>query len=166
MRAEGETIRQVDYSEGLQVGYRCYQAQGEQPLFAFGHGLSYTDFALFGLKVSASGDSGDDGLTVRFRVTNSGKRTGTEVPQVYLELPRSAGEPAPRLVAWERVTLQAGQSRTVTVHLSAREIAERHLTQYWDSARDEWRTPSGTFTAHVGASSHTTRAREITLGRP
>ncbi|MFF5160135.1 beta-glucosidase [Streptomyces sp. NPDC000348] len=162
VRAEGETIRQVEYSEGLEVGYRWYRAQGEEPLFEYGHGLSYTDFALSELKVSSSGEGG---LTVRFKVSNTGERAGTEVPQVYLELPRSADEPSARLIAWDRVSLKAGQSRTVTIKLTEKQVETRRLTQYYDSDRDAWRTPSGTFTAHVGTSSDTTLSTRFTLGK-
>ncbi|MFF3500628.1 beta-glucosidase [Streptomyces sp. NPDC003247] len=159
---EGETIRQVEYSEGLEVGYRWYQAQDEEPLFDYGYGLSYTDFDVSGAKVSTNGKNG---LTVQFKVTNTGKRAGTEVPQVYLELPRSADEPSARLIAWDRVSLKAGQSRSVTIELTQEQVDTRHLTQYYDDDRDAWRTPSGTFTAHVGTSSDTTLSTKFTLGK-
>ncbi|GAA4810988.1 beta-glucosidase [Streptomyces ziwulingensis] len=164
VQAEGETIRQVEYSEGLEVGYRWYQANGEKPLFEYGHGLSYTDFSLSKLKVSAAADA-KRGVTVRFKVTNTGSRAGTEVPQLYLELPARAGEPAPRLAAWERVSLGAGESRTVTLRLSAQEIADRHLLDIWDTEKDAWRTPSGGFEAHLGTSSDTSLSAKFTVGR-
>ncbi|WP_437083688.1 beta-glucosidase family protein [Streptomyces sp. enrichment culture] len=157
----GESIRQVEYSEGLEVGYRWYQAQDEEPLFDYGYGLSYTDFDVSGLKVTAAGKGG---LNVQFKVTNTGERAGTEVPQVYLELPRGADEPSARLAAWDRITLKAGQSRTVTLKLTEDQIETRHLTQYYDDDRDTWRTPSGTFTAHVGTSSDTSLSARFTLG--
>ncbi|WP_202919553.1 beta-glucosidase [Streptomyces adustus] len=165
VKAAGQSIRQVDYSEGMKVGYRYYRAENQKPLFSFGYGLSYTSFELSGLKVFTSGGAGKDGLRVQFKVTNTGKRAGTEVPQVYLELPAGADEPSARLVGWERVTLKAGRSRTVTIHLTADQLDEQHLTQYWDTSRHAWRTPSGTFTAHVGTSSDTALAAKFTLDK-
>ncbi|MFJ9589719.1 fibronectin type III-like domain-contianing protein [Streptomyces acidicola] len=102
---------------------------------------------------------------MQFKVTNTGKRAGTEVPQVYLELPTSTGEPAPRLISWKRVSLMAGQSKTVTIRLSAHEIANRHLVEVWDTADHQWQTPTGTFSTRVGTSSDTSLAANFKLSR-
>ena len=106
--------RQVEYKEGLQVGYRWYAAQGIEPLFPFGHGLTYTTFAYDKLEVTPTVQRAKD-LRIRFRVTNTGTRTGTETAQAYVELPASAGEPSKRLLGWQKVTLAPGQSRTVQI---------------------------------------------------
>lgn len=86
----------VDYPEGADVGYRWYAARNEKPLFPFGHGLTYTSFRYAGLKVT-------DGarLTVEFDVTNSGKREGADVPQLYVEAKSAAGTRAYRLAGFE-----------------------------------------------------------------
>ncbi|HVN04979.1 MAG TPA: glycoside hydrolase family 3 C-terminal domain-containing protein, partial [Bryobacteraceae bacterium] len=99
----------VNYTEGLKVGYKWFEAEHKQPLFPFGYGLSYTTYSYSDLHA--------DGHTVTFRVKNSGKRAGTEVAQVYVTLPSAAGEPFKRLVAWKRVALDPGESKTVTLQL-------------------------------------------------
>ncbi len=101
----------VDYTEGLKVGYKWFEAEHKDPLFAFGYGLSYTTFAYSALKADGTA------RTVTFSVKNTGKRDGTEVAQVYVTLPASAGEPFRRLAAWQRVALKAGESKTVTLAL-------------------------------------------------
>ena len=103
---------QIVWSEGLQMGYRWYLANDVTPLFPFGFGLSYSSFAYSGLRVS--GPTAHPGVVkVSFRVRNTGRVTGTEVPQLYLTLPAAAGEPSQRLVGFDRVTLKPGQSTTV-----------------------------------------------------
>jgi beta-glucosidase len=99
---DASKIRQVQYSEGLAIGYRWYQQQEISPLFAFGYGLSYTSFSYSELRVSSH--------SVRFEIRNTGHRTGTATPQAYLTV---AGEPGKRLAAFDRVTLAPGASTTV-----------------------------------------------------
>ncbi|MDG4825520.1 glycoside hydrolase family 3 C-terminal domain-containing protein [Asanoa sp. WMMD1127] len=153
---DGSTVRQVDYSEGLEVGYRWYAAQGVAPLFPFGHGLTYTSFAYRDLRV----ESGRDGLRVRFRLTNTGQRAGTETAQAYVELPAAAGEPAKRLLGWQRVTLAPGRSTTVEIRLSAADLADLHLLQHWDG---RWTTAKGRYTVTVGGSFDTALSDRFTL---
>jgi len=99
VRPPGDTsIRQVDYAEGLKLGHRWYDSQGIQPLFPFGYGLSYTTFAADRLQVTTAQPWGAPSIRVRFRLTNTGERTGTPVEQVYLTLPAASGEPPKRLV--------------------------------------------------------------------
>jgi beta-glucosidase len=93
-RPPGSTeIRQVNYTEGLQVGHRWYESQGIDPLFPFGYGLSYTTFAYSRLQVTPVATDGRKEVRIRFRVTNTGERAGTEVAQVYVTLPAGTGEP-------------------------------------------------------------------------
>ena len=96
----------IDYTEGLKVGYKWFQAENKQPLFSFGHGLSYTTFGYSGLKATID--------TVSFTVRNTGKRAGMEIAQVYAGLPAAANEPPKRLVAWSTsssISPAAGTSR-------------------------------------------------------
>lgn len=148
-------IRQVEYSEGLQVGYRWYQAQDIEPLFAFGHGLSYTDFAYSHVDVTPTSTDGAKEIRIRFRLTNTGDQVGTETAQAYVTLPSSAGEPFSRLVGWEQVTLEPGQHKNVEITLSPADLEELRLLQVWDTASDSWTTPKGTYGVHVGGSSET-----------
>ncbi|WP_208544828.1 beta-glucosidase [Rathayibacter festucae] len=171
-RPAGSTeIRQVDYAEGLAVGYKWYESQGVEPLFAFGHGLSYTTFDYAKAKLtptitfdrSAKFGIKDIGIDISFRVTNSGDRAGTEVAQAYLTLPSSTGEPAQRLVGFERVTLQPGESKTVKVSLSAKDVADLRLLQYWDVKSDSWVAARGTYTVSVGGSVDASRTTTVRI---
>ncbi|WP_242123605.1 beta-glucosidase [Sphingobium sp. Sx8-8] len=105
----------IHYPEGSDAGYRWYDAKGLKPLYAFGHGLSYTSFRYDRLKI-VSGES----LTVRFTVTNSGDRAGTDVPQVYVRRPGKAK----RLIGWGRPELQPGESREVVVTADPRVLGD------------------------------------------
>ncbi len=139
------------YSEGIFVGYRWYDQQNIEPLFAFGHGLSYTDFAYSGISATAAGD----GYDVTFTVKNTGTRDGVDVPQVYLG--PVASPPAPmavrKLAGFERVPLAAGASRRVTIHVGARELS------YWSATAHDWVLAKGPRTIFVGASSRDIRLK-------
>ena len=111
-------IRQVDYDEGTAIGYRWYQSQGIEPLFPFGYGLSYTTFESSDLAVGGATDGSDD-IELSFVVSNTGDVDGTEIAQVYVELPEAAGEPWSRLAGWAKVDVAAGESADVMVTLSA-----------------------------------------------
>ncbi len=126
----------VDYPEGANVGHRWYELKREKPLFAFGHGLSYTRFRLSGLVVS--------GGQVRFTVTNDGRREGTDVAQVYLSAPDGHGVITRRLGGWSRVSLAPGASREVTVTVDPRTVST------WDVAARRWVTPAEALPLEVG----------------
>lgn len=115
--APGQTL-DVDYDiEGADIGYRWFAREGTAPLFAFGHGLSYTSFAHEGLTVARNGER----LIARFTVRNTGARAGADVPQVYLA--EAAGRPLRRLAGFGKVELAPGEARTVEVPLEWRTIA-------------------------------------------
>ena len=146
-------IRQVNYTEDLKVGYRWYESEGVDPLFEFGHGLSYSTFSYSKLKVTPqSAGVGKAGLRVRFDLRNTSTVKGTETAQVYVALPDQAGQPSKRLLAWEAVTLAPGESRTVEIRLGVEDLAAQRLLQYWDSAAGSWRTAPGTYVVSVGGS--------------
>ena len=129
----------VNYTEGLKVGYKWFEAENKQPLFAFGHGLSYTTFAYSDLKA--------DGKQVSFTVRNTGQRAGAGVAQVYVELPASAGEPFKRLVAWQRVQLGAGESKEVSLTVDPLYLS------IFDVEKDGWQIVPGEYKILVGSSS-------------
>lgn len=141
------------YSEGVLVGYRWYDDKKIEPLFPFGYGLSYTTFHFERLNVSATG--ADKSVTVQFTVTNTGKRDGAEVAQVYISLPslRQVLQPPRQLKGFQRVELAPGQSMPVTFHLDARSLS------YWDKAADGWEVAPGVYTVSVGDSSRNLRLR-------
>jgi beta-glucosidase len=127
----------VDYPEGADVGYRWYAKKGETPLFPFGFGLSYTHFAYANLKVT-----GGATLTVSFDVTNGGKVAGADVPQLYVTPP--AGGAQARLAGFERVTLQPGETKHVTL------TTERRTLSTWDETARGWHLASGRYTVAIG----------------
>jgi beta-glucosidase len=131
----------VEYSEGLDIGYRYDEVEHLQPLFAFGYGLSYTSFRVSAPKVRsfANGD------VVTVRVSNTGRRAGTDVVQCYLEFPTSAGEPPRQLRTFEDVNLGPGRSTNVHLDLT------RSAFQIYENGHFE--VPSGSFTAFIGSSS-------------
>ncbi|MGW0810734.1 beta-glucosidase [Nonomuraea sp. NPDC002799] len=161
VRAPGNTeARQVEYEEGLKVGYRWYAAQGVRPLFPFGHGLTYTTFAYDRLRVTPASAKE---VRIRFRLTNTGRRTGTETAQAYVELPASAGEPAKRLLGWQKVTLRPGESRDVQIAISAADLEDLHLLQYWNPRSGRWATAKGTYQVSVGTSFDTSLESRFTI---
>ena len=151
-RPPGSTaIRQVAYSEGLKVGYKWYDAQSIEPLFPFGYGLSYTTYSYQNLKVTPRLHGKTGSVTVTFDVRNTGTRTGTATPQLYVTLPPTTGEPGKRLVGFDRVTLRAGQSTRVQLTVDA--SSADHPLSFWNTAAHAWDTASGTYAVQVGASS-------------
>jgi beta-glucosidase len=153
-RSSGGVDGKTDYSEGLLVGYRWFDQQGIEPLFPFGYGLSYTQFAYQSLAVSRAADGG---LTIAFTLTNTGPVRGDEVPQAYLSAPDSAPPGAQfarrSLVAFDRVTLDAGQSRRVVLRVPLRRL------QYWSEAEHRWRLAAGARSIELGSSSRDIRLR-------
>jgi beta-glucosidase len=164
-RPPGSTeIRQVDYLEGLKVGYRWYDAERIKPLFPFGYGLSYTKFDYGRLHIDRPLLRAGRSLRASFRVTNTGSRTGTEVAQVYLSLPGWTGEPPKRLVGWERVTLAPGRSRTVEVEIDP--DSPDHPFSYWSPRRERWRIPTGIYKVSVGKSAGEIEDSDLALVLP
>ncbi len=135
----------VQYAEGIFVGYRGYDRAHVEPRFCFGHGLSYTTFEFSDLQ--ASPDS------VSVRVTNSGERAGTAVPQLYVRHMSSPVEqPVVQLKEFAKVPLQPGESRSLEFALNRRAFA------YWDVQRHAWHVEPGDFEILIGASSRDIRA--------
>jgi len=139
---------QVQYSEGIDVGYRWYDARNLTPLFPFGYGLSYTTFAFSDLRVTPPQLAGRGApVTVTARVTNTGPVTGAEVAQLYLGDPAAAGEPPRQLKGFQKVTLRPGRSAVVSFTL------DRHDLSYWNDSANGWVVPDGGFRVYVGDSS-------------
>jgi beta-glucosidase len=133
---------EVEYNEGLKVGYKWYDAEDKPPLFAFGYGLSYTSYAYSDLKVVQG-----QAVTVNFNVKNTGARPGAEIAQVYVSLPASAGEPPKRLVAWDKVQLAPGQVKKVALTL------DPHYLEMFNADKGEWELVAGDYKVWVGGSS-------------
>ncbi len=147
------------FSEGLGVGYRGYDLLGLEPLFPFGHGLSYTSFAYAQLQVEPETTDGTRPIRVSFTVTNSGSRAGAETAQVYLGLPASTDEPPRRLVGWAKVELKPGESKEVSVTLDLK-ATSRPLSS-WNINTNDWEIAHGDYQVYVGASSRDIRLTSI-----
>jgi beta-glucosidase len=131
----------ADYNEGARFGYKWFDSEGRKPLFPFGYGLSYTKFRYSGLHVDPSAK------TVTFTIENTGTVNGAEIAQVYVGLPKAGGERFRRLAAWQRIPLNTGQQKTVTVPIEPLAIAS------FDEKKDAWSWLHGKYTVFVGGSS-------------
>jgi beta-glucosidase len=153
----------VTYSEGLEIGYRWYDAQNVKPLFAFGHGLSYTHFAMSALKVSPQASDGTKPITVQVDVQNDGPVAGAQVPQVYLSLPAGLGQPPKRLVGFQKVQLAPGEKKTVQIVIDPN--AASHALGTWDTGAQQWKTATGQYQVWVGdASDNLTLNSSMSIG--
>ena len=163
----------AQYTEGLKMGYRWYEANKVKPVFPFGFGLSYTTFKYGDLKVKSvrgegagpgtpkgKGKKDLSGIDVSFTITNTGKVAGKEAAQVYLTLPDKAGQPAKRLVNFEKVDLKPGESKRVNLRIN--QADSNHPFSYFipkdpdnlaNWAEGEWATAKGKYRVHVGGSS-------------
>jgi beta-glucosidase len=132
------------YTEGFYVGYRWFDTKEVKPMYAFGHGLSYVDFAYDDLKVK----SGADGVKVTFSLKNEGSMPADEVVQLYVTRVDSAVEwPVKELKAFGRVSLAAGESKKVTLNVPAKDL------RYWDEAANAWALEHGKLKILVGSAS-------------
>lgn len=161
-----------DYSEGVYLDYRYFDAQNKSVLYPFGHGLSYTNFTYASnvsvsvvnstalssryptgaLAVGGVADLWDDVVVVTTSIANTGAVDGMEVAQVYLGFPDEAAQPARILRGFEKVSIAAGASAEVAISLRRRDVS------FWDVAAQQWAIASGTYTVSVGASSRDIRA--------
>ena len=159
------------YSEGLLVGYKWFDAMKRDPLFAFGHGLTYTTFEYSSLEIrggnssssssSSSGGGGGVGVggnnnntfVVEFTLTNTGARAGAEVAQLYLSFPTDSGEPPHLLRGFAKRLLAMGESVKISLPLTAKDFS------IWDTNSGGWRVWAGQFGVAVGASSRDFRLR-------
>jgi beta-glucosidase len=140
-----------EYTEGIHVGHRWYDAEGVRPLFPFGHGLSYTSFAYADPEARWTAD----GLDVAFTVRNTGPREGVDVPQVYAGPSPDLllDQPVRVLAGYRRLTLRAGEQRRVTVRVEPRALSS------WDPKARDWVLGTGPRTLWIGASSQDLRLR-------
>ena len=142
----------VRYAEDIFVGYRYYDSKKEEVLFPFGHGLSYTTFEYSDLKLSSGEWREGERLKVTLTVTNTGKRAGKEIVELYIsDQSGEAVRPVHELKGFEKVALQPGESKKVTFELGDRAFA------FFDERTHDWRVPNGTFVLEIGASSRDIR---------
>jgi len=152
------TPAEVLYDEGAAIGYKWYDVKGYKPLFWFGHGLSYTSFALSNLTAQPDGKA----IRVSFAIRNTGKRLGKGVAQVYVAPAdwRNAGWEAPkRLGGFAKAELKPGQTKRIDLTVDPRLLAT------YEAAGNNWRVKAGTYRVAIGESSDVpSQVIEITLG--
>ncbi len=140
--------RRIAYKEGVFLGYRHFDRAKKKPLFAFGHGLSYTRFRYGGLAVTPAAAEADAPVTVSFDVTNAGGRRGAEVAQVYVgERRPPVPRPPKELKGFAKVELAPGETKHIQVTL------DRRAFSFYDPAAKSWRVHPGAFDVWVGSSS-------------
>ena len=142
---EGDT---AEYREGIFVGYRYYDRKETELLFPFGHGLSYTSFDFSDLRLSRKRITDQESLTATVRVTNTGKRAGKTVVQLYVgDCESSVFRPVRELKGFEKIFLEPGESKDVSFTLDKRSFA------YWNTTIHDWHVESGEFRIEIGHSS-------------
>ena len=142
---EGDT---AEYREGIFVGYRYYDRKETELLFPFGHGLSYTSFDFSDLRLSRERITDQESLTATVRVTNTGKRAGKTVVQLYVgDCESSVFRPVRELKGFDKVFLEPGESKDVSFTLDKRSFA------YWNTKIHDWHVESGEFRIEIGHSS-------------
>ncbi|MEO7046092.1 MAG: glycoside hydrolase family 3 C-terminal domain-containing protein, partial [Ferruginibacter sp.] len=138
----------VNYEEDILVGYRWFDTKKIQPQFAFGYGLSYTDFSIGNCTTDKSSYGKSETIKVKLTVKNKGNRYGAEVVQLYTSQPVcSVMRPEKELKAFEKVFLQPGESKTVELNVKVSDLA------FYDEAKKMWNVEAGNFLLHIGNSS-------------
>ncbi len=142
----------VYYDEGLLVGYRWNDTKQIEPLFPFGHGLSYTSFRYEGLRPTLTNGAGGPSLSLQLAVSNTGARAGAETVQVYVRpLRPKVTRPVKELKGFAKLALAPGETKTVTIELGPRSFA------YYDPEAKGWRVDAGRYELLVGSSSRDVR---------
>ncbi|OAQ40308.1 glycosyl hydrolase [Pedobacter psychrophilus] len=133
----------VNYKDDIFVGYRYYETFNVKPQFAFGHGLSYTNFNYSDAKIKAKKES----LQIKVKLKNTGKVDGAEVVQVYVKKPGIVKMPNEELKAFEKVFLKAGESKTLKLQISKEDL------KYYDEGKKDWVLGDGNVNVMIGSSS-------------
>ena len=147
---------QVNYAEGIYVGYRHFDQAGIAPLFPFGYGLSYTTFGYDNLKLSKKKLLPGGSVTASVDITNTGKRTGEEVVELYIHDPKpQIDKPVRELKGFAKVALKPGETKTVQFTVQPRALA------YFDTPGHQWKADAGDYEIQVGASSRDLRQKAL-----
>ena len=145
---EGHQVIDEEYKEGIYVGYRWTDKQNVKPTFAFGHGLSYTSFKIGSLKADKKELTADDQISFTVNVTNTGDKAGAETVQLYIsDKKASVDRPVKELKAFQKVFLQPGESRDVTLSIG------KEALSFYDETSSQWKAEPGEFEALVGTAS-------------
>jgi beta-glucosidase len=142
----------INYTEGIFVGYRWYEKKNIEPLYPFGHGLSYAQFEYTNIRVSKEVFGENDQITVSFKIKNIGKGQGLETAQVYVQDDDcSVPRPVKELKGFRKVDLKQGQSKTVSLTFDKKDFS------FWNPQTKDWFAEKGRFTLLIGSSSKDVR---------
>ena len=160
--AEGEKahpVYNVNYKEGVFIGYRWYESKNIEPLYPFGYGLSYTTFEYETLNVSKDKFNKGDNIEVTIKIKNNGTRAGSEIVQLYIEdIESSVDRPVKELKGFSKVFLLPGESKEVKI------ILDNRAFSFWNPLTKDWFAEKGIFNILVGSSSVDIRlSREVKL---
>ena len=145
-----------EYSEGIFVGYRWHEKMDIEPLFAFGHGLSYTEFAYGEAKLSSKSIKDGKSVTVSVPITNTGSVAGAEVVQIYVhDCEASVERPAKELKGFDKVYLQPGETKTVKIELGP------DAFRFFDDKEMKWKAEPGKFEILAGSASNDIRTKAV-----
>jgi beta-glucosidase len=154
----GDANGNESYQEGVDVGYRFYDATGQRPLFPFGYGLSYESFRVSGVRAFYNPFAGD--AFALARVTNTSRQAGPATVELFLQSPRAAQEPPKQLKGYTKMTLAPGQTRLLLFRLTRSDLA------YYDASAGRWTVAPGRYTVLLGTSStELDRAASFQVGR-
>ena len=160
-RKEGGTntkgnIIDEEYKEGIYVGYRWTDKERIKPTFAFGHGQSYTQFAISNLLSDKSDLTQDDTIAFTVNVKNTGKRAGSEVVQLYIhDVKSSVDRPKKELKGFQKVYLQPGENKDVTITIN------KEALSFYDESSSSWKAEAGKFEALVGNASDNLKLKKV-----
>lgn len=160
-RKEGGTntkgnIIDEEYKEGIYVGYRWTDKERIKPTFAFGHGQSYTQFAISNLRSDKSDLTQDDTIAFTVNVKNTGKRAGSEVVQLYIhDVKSSVDRPKKELKGFQKVYLQPGENKDVTITIN------KEALSFYDESSSSWKAEAGKFEALVGNASDNLKLKKV-----
>ena len=160
-RKEGGTntkgnIIDEEYKEGIYVGYRWTDKERIKPTFAFGHGQSYTQFAISNLRSDKSELTQDDTIAFTVNVKNTGKRAGSEVVQLYIhDVKSSVDRPKKELKGFQKVYLQPGENKDVTITINQEALS------FYDESSSSWKAEAGKFEALVGNTSDNLKLKKV-----
>ena len=149
-------IHNIEYKEGIFVGYRWYEKKKIEPLFPFGYGLSYTTFSYSDLKLSKPEFMKEENVTLQFNLSNTGGIDGAEITQVYIrDIESSVPRPIKELKGFKKVFLKSGESKTVRISLDVKDFA------FWDLEKKDWDAEPGQFEIMIGTSSDDIKLKSI-----
>jgi beta-glucosidase len=141
-------VYDIHYNEGIFIGYRWYESKNIEPLYPFGHGLSYTTFRLDDFELSSKKLKGGEGLKIQVKITNTGQTRGSEVVQLYFgDIECSVERPLKELKRFEKVHLNNGESKLISFEIFQSDLA------FWDEQLHDWKTEPGKFNIQLGTSS-------------